>query len=139
MRKIYFFFAIFFTFYTVPTLVSVAQTSSTLGNSPSKNPLQILATTSDTFTARFTLPEIKVRNSHQSSAVSGQKENLFSESRRFPTVSDSHSTEIYFEGADWTLDVGKPRLPILHPTHRYPYRRNPDCHRHSGTPRDKKR
>ena len=134
MRKICIFLAIFLIFFTVPTLVSVAQTLPALGKHPSKNPLQILATTADTLTARFTLPEIQVRNSHQSSAVSAdsptlygrgypaptkllkrvgesEKENIFPESRRFPTT-DSHSSEIYFAGADWTLDVGKPRLPI---------------------------
>ena len=127
MRKICIFLAIFLIFFTVPTLVSVAQTLPALGKHPSKNPLQILATTADTLTARFTLPEIQVRNSHQSSAVSGQKENIFPESPDSPTptdtkrsarvgesepTTDSHSSEIYFAGADWTLDVGKPRLPI---------------------------
>ena len=119
MRKIHFFLAIFLIFYAASTSVSVAQTLSTLGKSventqartPSNNPLQILATTTDTLTARFILPEIQVRNSHQPSAVSGQKENLFPENRQ-PTVSDSYFSEIYFAGADWTLDVGKPRLPI---------------------------
>ncbi len=107
MRKIRFCLAIFFAFY----LVSVAQTPPVLGNPSSKNPLQILAITSDTLTARFTLPEIQVRNSRQPS-ISGsrQPENPFPESQR-PT-DDSHSSEIYFAGADWTLDVGKPRLPI---------------------------
>ena len=111
MRKIRFCLAIFFAFYTALTLVSVAQTPPALGNPSSKDPLQILAITTDTLTARFTLPEIQVRNSRQPSvSVSGQQENLFPESQR-PT-DDSHSSEIYFAGADWTLDVGKPRLPI---------------------------
>ena len=102
MRKLRFFLAIiFFICYTVPTLVSVAQTSSALGTSReniqakprSEDPLQIIATTSDTLTARFTLPEIQIRNSRE-------------------TTDDNDSSEIYFAGADWTLDVGKPRLPI---------------------------
>ena len=103
MRKIRFFLPIiFFIFYTVPTPVSTAQTPSVWGTSTEniqaktsarKNPLQLLATTSDTLTARFTLPEIQVRNSRQST------DNI-------------DSSEIYFAGADWTLDVGKPRLPI---------------------------
>ena len=96
MRKIRIFLAIFLIFLTVPTLVSVAQTLPALGKHPSKNPLQILATTADTLTARFTLPEIQVKT-HPSS-IEGDIENL--------------GTEIYFAGADWTLDVGKPRLPI---------------------------
>ena len=96
MRKIQLFFAILFTFYTVPTLVSTAQTPSALEKHPSTNPLQILATTSETLTARFTLPEIQVKR--HPSAIEGDIADL--------------GTEIYFAGADWTLDVGKPRLPI---------------------------
>ena len=90
------FFAILFIFYTVPTLVSISQTPSALGKHPSTNPLQILATTSETLTARFTLPEIQVKR--HPSATEGDIADL--------------GTEIYFAGADWTLDVGKPRLPI---------------------------
>ena len=109
MRKIQFFFAILFTFYTVPTFVSVAQP-------PSKDPLQILATTSDTLTARFTLPDIQVRNSRQRAAGSNQQEGVGSPENRFTdsrgVIADSEYTDIYFAGADWTLDVGKPRLPI---------------------------
>lgn len=128
MRKIRFFLAIFFTFYTVLTLVSVAQIPPALGQSAenipaktstSKNPLQILAITSDALTARFTLPEIQVRNSNQRSAIGNQQEAVGSPENRLtdgfrgkPVVFDSHYTEIYFAGADWTLDVGKPRLPI---------------------------
>lgn len=102
MRKIRFFLSIFFfVFHTVPIQVSIAQTPSALGisaeniqaNTPSEDPLQILATTSDTLTARFILPEIQVRKRRQ-------------------TADDIESSEIYFAGADWTLDVGKPRLPI---------------------------
>ncbi len=128
MRKIQFFLALFFTFYTVPILVSVAQTASS-GHPVSKNPLQILAITSDTLTARFTLPEVEVRNSSQQewqSAVGSRQsakrvplndtlftdsQEIFSEEKTAPTA-DSQYTEIYFAGADWTLDVGKPRLPI---------------------------
>ena len=117
MRKIRFFLAIFFIFFTVPTLVSVAQTSPALGQHPSKNPLQILATTSNTLTARFTLPEIQVRNNHQSSVNSHQlREGLVGQSPSLTDngqrTTDNYPTEVYFAGADWTLDVGKPRLPI---------------------------
>ncbi len=102
MRKIRFFLVIFFfIFHTVPILVSIAQTPSGSGistnniqtNTASQDPLQILATTSNTLTARFRLPEIQVRKSQQ-------------------TTGATESSEIYFAGADWTLDVGKPRLPI---------------------------
>ena len=102
MRKIRFFLPIFFfVFHTVPIQVSIAQTPSALGisaeniqtNTANEDPLQILATTSDTLTARFTLPEIQVRKRQQ-------------------TADATESSEIYFAGADWTLDVGKPRLPI---------------------------
>ena len=117
MRKIRFFLAIFFIFFTVPTLVSVAQTSPALGQHPSKNPLQILATTSNTLTARFTLPEIQVRNNHQSSVNSHPlREGLVEQSPSLTDngqlTTDNYPTEVYFAGADWTLDVGKPRLPI---------------------------
>ena len=83
-------FAIVFIFTTVPMLmVSVGQAH---GKGNAVPPLQILTTTADTLTARFTLPELKVTT----------------------TVDDSESvvTDIRFEGADRTLDVGKPRLPI---------------------------
>ena len=103
------FLAILFILYTVPTPVSIAQTPSVLEKHPSTNPLQILATTSETLTARFTLPEIQVRNSRQPSVVNDQQEGVGSPENLF---TDSQYTEIYFEGADWTLDVGKPRLPI---------------------------
>ncbi len=128
MKKIRIFLPVFFIFYTISTSVSVAQTPSVLGKHANKTPLQILATTADTLTARFTLPELEVRNSHQPSAASGQQASvgssatslrttdnrepttLSSDSRRL--MADSQYTEIYFAGADWTLDVGKPRLPI---------------------------
>ncbi|MDD9973007.1 MAG: hypothetical protein OXU27_03325, partial [Candidatus Poribacteria bacterium] len=97
--------------------VSIAQTYS-------GSPLQILATTTDTLTARFTLPELQV-NSSQPSAVGSQQDSngqsaienqekteietnsLLTDSRKPKAIS-----EIHFAGADWTLDVGRPRLPI---------------------------
>ena len=80
MTKIRFFLSIFILCSTV-----FAQTTSA---SP---PLQILATTADTLTARFTLPEIQVKVGDNSG---------------------HQVTNFYFTGADWTLDVGRPRLPV---------------------------
>ena len=89
MKKIRVFLLILLIVYIVPTSVSIAQTHS-------GSPLQILATTTDTLTARFTLPELQV-TTHPVS-TEGSPTDLV--------------TEIRFEGADWTLDVGKPRLPV---------------------------
>ncbi len=89
MKKIQVFLFLFLIFTTVSTSVSVAQTQSV-------SPLQILATTTDTLTARFTLPELQV-TVHPNSTEGGTSDLV---------------TEIHFAGADWTLDVGKPRLPI---------------------------
>ena len=118
MRKTHIFLAILLTFYAISTSVSVAQTLPALGKfpenthakTPSKNPLQILATTTDTLTARFTLPELQVSSRQPSVSVSRQQDNLSADNRQLTT--DNYLTEIYFAGADWTLDVGKPRLPI---------------------------
>ena len=98
MKKPLIFFAILLTFSTVPMLVSVGQTQSgslpVAGNNAPA--LQMLTTTADTFTARFTLPELKITTPAAA------------------TVDDARDsgTEIHFAGANWTLDVGKPRLPI---------------------------
>lgn len=98
MKKTLIFFAILLTFSTVPMLAAVGQTQS--GSLPVTGnkvpPLQMLTTTADTFTARFTLPELKITT------------------RAAATVDDARDigTEIHFPGANWTLDVGKPRLPI---------------------------
>ena len=98
MKKTLIFFAILLTFSTVPMLAAVGQTQS--GSLPVTGnkvpPLQMLTTTADTFTARFTLPELKITT------------------RAAATVDDARDigTEIHFAGANWTLDVGKPRLPI---------------------------
>ena len=89
MKKIRVFLLLFFIFYTAPILVSVAQTQS-------GSPLKILTTTTDTLTARFTLPELQV-TTHPNAPEDGTSDLV---------------TEIHFVGADWTLDVGKPRLPI---------------------------
>ena len=117
MKKIQTFLFIFLISYTASTSVSIAQTYS-------GSPLQILATTTDTLTARFTLPELQV-NSSQPSAVGSQQDSngqsaienqekteietnsLLTDSRKPKAIS-----EIHFAGADWTLDVGRPRLPI---------------------------
>ena len=67
-----------------------------MGQTPSEPPLQTLTMTADTFTARFVLPELKIKT--RSPSTDGNTEDGL--------------TEIHFAGADWTLDVGKPRLPI---------------------------
>ena len=89
MKKTVIFFAIFFTFATVPMRVAIGQMHS-------EPPLQALTMTADTFTARFVLPELKIKTG--SPSTDGNPEDGL--------------TEIHFAGADWTLDVGKPRLPI---------------------------
>ena len=98
MKKTIIFLAIVLTLSTVPRLVAVGQTQS--GSLPvtgdAAPPLQILATTADTLTARFTLPELKITT--QTSATDGESGGV--------------ETDIRFAGADRTLDVGKPRLPI---------------------------
>ena len=62
MKKTLIFLAIVLTLSTIPMLVAVGQTQS--GSLPVTGnavpPLQILATTADTLTARFTLPELKI-------------------------------------------------------------------------------
>ena len=98
MKKTFVFLAIVLTLSTVPMLVVIAQTQSgslpvTVDEVP---PLQILATTADTLTARFTLPELKVTT--RTSSTDGESGGV--------------GTDIRFAGADRTLDVGKPRLPI---------------------------
>ena len=98
MKKTLIFLAIVLTLSTVPMLVAVGQAQS--GSQPVPGgevpPLQILETTADTLTARFTLPELKV-TTHTSSTEGG---------------SVGAVTEIHFAGADWTHDIGKPRLPV---------------------------
>ena len=89
MKKIQTFLFIFLISYTASTSVSIAQTYS-------GSPLQILATTTDTLTARFTLPELQL-TTHPNSTEEGTSDLV---------------TDVHFAGADWTLDVGKPRLPI---------------------------
>lgn len=89
----------------LPTLTAVGQTypgiSSVTANEQS--PLQVLTTTADAFTARFTLPELKI-TTHLNDSAS------LSDATADNTI--DIGIEIHFAGADWTLDVGKPRLPI---------------------------
>ena len=98
MKKTSVFLAIVLTLSIVPMLVAVGQTQS--GSLPltrdAAPPLQILATTADTLTARFTLPELKITT--QTSATDSESGDV--------------ETDIRFAGADRTLDIGKPRLPI---------------------------
>ena len=89
MKKTVIFFAILFTFATVSMSVAIGQTQSA-------PPLQVLTTTADTLTARFVLPELKI-TTHSTETGNDPAGVL---------------TEVNFAGADWTLDVGKPRLPI---------------------------
>ncbi|MDE0553869.1 MAG: hypothetical protein OXI24_06630, partial [Candidatus Poribacteria bacterium] len=56
----------------------------------------MLSTTVDTLTARFALPELQVKTSAHSAEDS----------------SADPITDIRFAGANWTLDVGRPRLPV---------------------------
>ena len=89
MKKVYIFLLTVLIFYTVSASISVAQLH------PS-SPLQVLSTTADTLTARFTLPELEIKTSmHPAEGNATQP-----------------VTEIRFAGADWTLDVGRPRLPV---------------------------
>ena len=89
MKKVYIFLLTVLIFYTVSASISVAQLH------PS-SPLQVLSTTTDTLTARFALPELKIKTSTHPAEGNATK----------PV------TEIRFAGADWTLDVGRPRLPV---------------------------
>ena len=89
MKKVYIFLLTVLIFYTVSASVSVAQI-------PPSSPLQVLSTTSDTLTARFKLPELEIKTSTHPAEGNATK----------PV------TEIRFAGADWTLDVGRPRLPV---------------------------
>jgi len=54
MKKTVIFFAILFTFATVPMRVAIGQIHS-------EPPLQALTMTADTFTARFVLPELRIK------------------------------------------------------------------------------
>ena len=89
MKKPYIFLLIVLIFYTVPASIAVGQTHPT-------SALRILSITADALTARFELPELQVKE-HPLSAEAN---------------SVDLGTEVYFVGANWTLDVGKPRLPI---------------------------
>ena len=89
MKKTYTFLFIVLILCPLSAPISVGQTHPT-------SPLRILSITADALTARFELPELQIKT-HPLSAE-GDSADL--------------GTEIHFAGADWTLDVGKPRLPI---------------------------
>ena len=98
MKKTHIFLFLVLILSILPTLVAVGQihpgtSSVTVNRQP---PLQMLKVTEDTFTARFTLPELKITTHSEATAAD----------------SIDTGTKIHFAGADWTLDVGKPRLPI---------------------------
>ena len=98
MKKTLIFSTILFTFSTVLMLVAIAQTQ--LGASPvtgtGEQSLQIFATTANTLTARFVLPDLKITT--HSTATGDEPAGVL--------------TKVTFAGADWTHDVGKPRLPV---------------------------
>ena len=62
MKKTLIFFATLFTFSTVLMPVAIAQTQlgASFVTGTEGQPLQILATTANTLTARFILPELKI-------------------------------------------------------------------------------
>ncbi len=98
MKKTHIFLFVILILSILPILVVVGQTHSggTSATAQGQPPLQMLTTTADTFTARFTLPELKITT--PSAATADDAIDV--------------GTKIHFAGADWTLDVGKPRLPI---------------------------
>lgn len=73
----------------------------TRGETPGKYPLQIVSISADAFTARFTLPELQISHSDD-----------IAEESRASGFQTSPTQKISFAGADWTLEAGKPRLPI---------------------------
>ena len=89
MKKTYISLLVVLILCTISALISVGQTHPT-------SALRILSVTGDTLTARFELPELQIKMPPLS--VEGESVDL--------------GTEIHFVGADWTLDVGKPRLPV---------------------------
>ena len=89
MKKTYIFLLIVLILYTVPASISIGQTHPV-------SPLRILSITADTLTARLELPELQIKTPPISAEVD----------------SADLGTEIYFAGSDWTLDVGRPRLPV---------------------------
>ena len=92
------FWGILLILVTVPMPIAIGQTQSgalpAVGNA--MDTLQILSTTADTLTARFTLPELKITT--HADATEAETSGVL--------------MDIRFAGADWTLDVGKPRLPV---------------------------
>ena len=71
--------------------------------SSSLPPLQFVSMEADAFTARFTLPELQISHSEDIAAEDGTSS--------LPPGS-ARTQKISFEGADWTLEAGKPRVPI---------------------------
>ena len=89
MKKTAIFFFIVLILCPVSAPISVGQTHPA-------SALRMLAITADTLTARFELPELQIKMPPLS--AEGDSADM--------------GTEIHFAGADWTLDVGKPRLPV---------------------------
>ena len=89
MKKIFVSVLVIFILYTISVSISIGQTYP-------ESPLRILSITADTLTARFELPELQINT--PSLSAEGDSADL--------------GTEIHFEGADQTLDVGRPRLPV---------------------------
>ncbi len=105
MKKTLIFFPILFTFVTVPMLIAIGQVHP-------EPPLQALTMTADTFTARFVLPDLKIQSSQQSAKRQSAPPPYSPSMRGDMGGAEIQFTEIHFAGADWTLDVGKPRLPV---------------------------
>lgn len=89
MKKTYIFVLIVLVLYADSMSIVIGQTYPA-------SPLRMLSITGDTLTARFELPELQIKT--PSPSLEGDAADL--------------GTEIHFAGADRTLDVGRPRLPI---------------------------
>ena len=89
MKKTYIFILIVLVLYADSMSIAIGQTYPA-------SPLRVLSITGDTLTARFELPELQIKTPSPSGA--GDAADL--------------GTEIHFAGADRTLDVGRPQLPI---------------------------
>ena len=89
MKKIYVYLSVVLILYIISASISMGQTRPA-------SPLQILSITEDTLTARFELPELQIKM--PSPSAEGNDANL--------------GAAIHFPGADSTLDVGSPQLPV---------------------------
>ncbi len=89
-------------------------------HSSSLPPLQIVSIEADAFTARFTLPELQISHSEDGTGRVGAQSGATYQNEhgtgRVGALEDRtgrvRAQKISFEGADWTLEAGKPRVPI---------------------------